>query len=147
MTLRFPLLPRLARCTIVLGLVVFIFYVSILTTPPETPIDRMRFDLLPLDKWRHFLAYAALGGSLAYTWEHGEAPTRNEIVGVFLATVCYGVLIEFGQALRPARYFSLTDAYANALGALLSLVWYAVRPYLDFVPVSSFIDDTRPGAT
>jgi hypothetical protein len=39
------------------------------TVPPETVVDQLRPGperLLPLDRWRHLLAYATFGYTLAY---------------------------------------------------------------------------------
>lgn len=63
---RAPLLPRWLRWLAVTGLGGFIFYVSVLTVPLETAVDAAKSDLDPLDRWRHFLVYAAFGGALVY---------------------------------------------------------------------------------
>ena len=136
--LPFPLLPAWLRWTLVIALVAFVFYVSIITAPPETPIDT-RPDLIPLDKWRHFLAYAAIGGSLAYATTNWHGSQRALALGVFTVTVVYGVGIEYWQSFLPNRYFSLGDAYANAIGGVLALVWYVIRPRLEFRPISALI--------
>lgn len=144
MELRVPLAPAWLRWGAVLALAAFIFYASILAAPPETVVDEARPDLLPLDKWRHFLAYAAVGGSLAYAttdWDHDD---RVLALGIITATVLYGVGIEFGQSLVPGRYFSLGDAYANALGGVLVLPWYLVRPRVEFVAVGSWLRAVSP---
>jgi VanZ family protein len=139
MNLRVPLLPRPVRWSLVLALGGFIFYASIITAPPETVIDRSRPDLLPLDKWRHLLAYAALGGSLGYALLDSEAPVRRVAAVTVLASATYGVGIELWQALVPARYFSLGDAYANAFGAALSATWYLARPLMVPTPVGQLL--------
>jgi VanZ family protein len=118
----------------------FIFYTSVLTTPPPEPVVPGKPDLLPLDKWRHFLAYAALGGSLAYATTDWNRDTRQLVLLVVGVTVLYGVGIEYWQSFIPNRYFSLGDAYANALGAVLVLPWYAVRSRLSVQPVLTTLD-------
>lgn len=60
-----PLAPAWLRWAGVGVVAAGIFYASILTTPPETVLDT-RPSLVPLDKWHHFLAYAAFGYALAY---------------------------------------------------------------------------------
>lgn len=63
-----PLLPWWLRWAVVAGLAAFI-RASIVTVPPETVVTQLPpgpEDPLPLDKWRHFLAYATLGCALAY---------------------------------------------------------------------------------
>ena len=135
-----PLLPGWLRWLAAGALAVFLFYVSIVTVPPETAVDTARPSLLQLDKWRHLLAYAALGGSLAYALADSDFGRRRQATAVFLVTVAYGVGIESGQSFLPKRYFSLGDAYANALGAVIAMTWYALRPYLTLVPVAALLD-------
>ena len=139
MKVRVPLLPRWVRWVTVVGLAAFIFYASILSAPPGTVVDDLKPELLPLDKWRHFLAYAAFGGALAYATTDWEVDGRVLAAAVVGVTVCYGIGIEFGQSLIPGRYFSLGDAYANALGGVLVVPYYVVRPHLAFTPVRSWI--------
>lgn len=139
MDIRAPLLPRWFRWSAVLIVAGVIFYASILTVPPETPVDRLRFQLIPLDKWRHFLAYAAFAGALAYATVDLDATKRWTTVLVIGVAVLYGVGIEIGQSFLPARYFSLVDAYANALGALLIAPWYAVRSSVRFVGLREWL--------
>lgn len=138
MSVRTPLLPAWLRWLAVLAVAGFIFYTSILTVPPETVVDEAKPDLLPLDKWRHFLAYAALGGSLAYATTDWEVDGRVLAVTVVGVTVLYGVGVEFGQSLIPQRYFSVGDAYANALGGMLVMPWYLVRPRMEFLPLQTW---------
>ena len=143
MAVGLPLLPRWLRWTGVFAVASLIFYLSILTTPPAEPIVT-KPDPLPLDKWRHFLAYAAFGLSLAYATTDWQASTRVLAVGVVGTTVLYGLGIEFGQLFLPNRYFSLGDAYANAIGGVLVLPWYLIRPSVSFTPVESWLRDRVP---
>ncbi len=138
MNVRAPLLPWWLRWTVVVGLAAFIFYASILTVPPETVVDRVK--LFPLDKWRHFVAYAALGYALAYATTDWDLDPRLLAALVVVTTITYGVGIEYGQSLVPERSLSIGDAYANALGGILVVPWYVVRPSLDFVPLVSFLE-------
>ncbi|MDX1747829.1 MAG: VanZ family protein [Halobacteriales archaeon] len=138
MRLRVPLLPSWVRWLAVLSLARFIFYVSIVTAPPET-VDPFKPEFLALDKWRHFVAYAVLCLSLAYataTWELQGWLLATLVIG---SVVIFGVGIEFGQSLIPRRYFSVGDAVANAVGGLLVTPWYLVRSRLEFVSVSEFL--------
>ena len=137
MDLRLPLLPAWLRWSVVAAVAGVIFYASILTVPPETVLDT-RPDLIPLDKWRHFIAYAALGNSLAYATTDWDIETRRLAVAVFGVIILYGVGIEFGQSLTPDRYFSIGDVYANLLGGILVLPYYIVQSRLRFVSVSEF---------
>jgi VanZ family protein len=142
MKLRLPLLPAWLRWAFVACVAGFIFYTSILTSPP-TYVDPARPELVPLDKWRHFLAYAAFGGALAYASVDWSLGRRAAIVFVLGVTVAYGVGIEAWQATVPDRYLSVGDAYANALGAVLVAPWYLVRPYLNFEPIREWVNDVR----
>lgn len=133
-----PLLPAWFRWLAVAAVATFIFYASILTAPPETALDEVR--LLPLDKWRHFLAYAGLGGTMAYAVADSDYGIRRQALGVFAVTVIYGLGVEAGQSFLPERYFSLGDAIANALGAVLAMTWYALRPYLALVSLDRLLE-------
>jgi len=139
MNVRAPLLSKWVRWTFVVCVAGFIFYTSILTVPPETAVDTARPDPLPLDKWRHFVAYAAFGGTLAYASADWTIERRYAAAFVVGTGVAYGVGIEFGQSLVPERDFSIVDAYANALGAVLVSPWYLVRPYVTFEPTLDWI--------
>jgi VanZ family protein len=129
-----PVLPRWLRWAAVVAVAAVIFSLSVVTAPPEDPVVAPP-DLLPLDKWRHFLAYAALAGSLAYAtvdWEWSPARLAALVVGV---AAVYGLGIEGIQATTPDRYFSVGDAYANVLGAVLAAPWFAVRSRVPLVRV------------
>jgi VanZ family protein len=123
----------------VLAVAAFIFYFSIVTAAPETPIDPLNPELFDLDKWRHFVAYGAFGGSLSYALADRETSTGRLVLVVAMVSVVYGVGIELWQSLLPERYLSIGDALANVLGALLSLSWYLVRPFLELVPVTEYV--------
>jgi len=139
MSIRVPLLPRALRWAVVVALAGFVFYVSIVTVPPETAIDAWKPTLLPLDKWRHFLAYAAIGYALAYAITDWDLPAGRLAALVVGFVIVYGIGIEIGQSFIPGRYLSIGDAYANALGGLLVVPYYLVRRYLTFVPVGELV--------
>ena len=134
MTVRLPLLPAWLRWVLVAGVAGFILYTSVLT-PPPTYVDPAKPELVPLDKWRHFVAYAAFAGALAYATTDWGLEARDAAAFVLGITVAYGVGIEAWQAFVPDRYFSVGDAYANALGAVLVAPWYILRPYVTFEPI------------
>ncbi len=132
---RVPLLPRWVRWAGVCAVAAFIFYTSLLTAPPPDPIVPGKPDLLPLDKWRHFLAYATLAGALVYATVDLDRSVRFRVLFVVGVAILYGIGIEFGQSQIPNRYFSLGDAYANAIGTALVTPWYLVRSRIQFQPV------------
>lgn len=136
-----PLLPRWLRWLAVAAVAAAIFYLSVLVVPPaEEPITTAtRPALVPLDKWRHFLGYAVLGWALAYATADLDADPRYLAAGILAATAAYGLAVELAQSTVPRRQFSLLDAYANAVGGAVALAWFAVRPFVRFVPVP------RPG--
>ena len=129
-----PLLPSPVRWTGVLLVAGVIAYLSVLAAPPEDPmlVDPVFF---ALDKWRHFLAYGVLGWTLAYATADWQRPRWALALGVVGVVTGYGLGIEGLQALQPDRYFTLGDATANAIGGLLVLPWFALRPYVDLVAV------------
>jgi len=135
MSARLPLLPSWIRWGFVLAIGGYIFYVSLVTVPPTTVVDTAKPAILPLDKWRHFLAYAVFGGTVAYATADWHTGIQYQILLIVGITITYGIGIEMGQAFVPNRYASVADAYANAIGALLILPWYALRPHAEFVPV------------
>jgi hypothetical protein len=138
-----PLLPRWMRYLGVAFVVGVVFYTSVLLTPPTTPILPVKPSLLPLDKWRHLLAYAAVAGSLVYATLDSDRPTHRLALAVVLVTVLYGVGIELVQSQIPNRYFSVADAYANAVGALLVTPVYLLRSRLRLVPVLAALATDR----
>ena len=130
-----PVVPHWLRWAAVFAVVAAIFHFSVTTSPPGDPVIGPP-DPLPLDKWRHFLAYAGLAGSLAYAtvdWEWSPGRLAVLVVGVAAA---YGVGVEAIQGTLPSRYFSMGDAYANVLGAVLVTPWFAVRSRVPLVYVS-----------
>lgn len=142
--LRVPLLPAWLRWAGVAVLAVVIFYASVLTVPPADPVVDPP-DLVPLDKWRHFVAYAAFGGGLAYATADWDWPTRRLAMFVLGVTIVYGVGIEIWQWFVPVRYFSVADAYANALGAVLVTPWFLLRSRLSLVPVRAWVAGSSDG--
>jgi VanZ family protein len=134
-----PLFPAWLRWLGVATVAGFVFATSVLVAPPPQPVVPGKVDALPLDKWRHFLAYAAIAYALAYALADSDRPRTHLAVGVFGATMLYGIGIELWQWTIPNRFFSVMDAYANAIGAALVVVWYAAEPYLQLRPLSSFL--------
>lgn len=137
----FPLLPAWLRWGAVVVVATVIFYGSVLTNPPGTPLETVKPALIPLDKWYHLLGYAGFGGALAYATADWATDWRALAVGVIALTVAYGIGIEVVQSVLPARDFSIGDAYANALGAVVVLPWYALRSRLALVSVSEFVSE------
>lgn len=131
---RLPLLPAWLRWAGVLAVASVIVLFSVVFALPADVVTQP-FSVIPLDKWRHFLAYAAFGGTLAYATTDWEWSTKRLAVFVLGSTVVYGVGIELWQAFLPGRYFSLLDAYANSLGAVIASPWYVVRSRVSFVSV------------
>jgi len=144
MRVRVPLLPAAVRWTAVAAVAAVLFYLSVVTVPPESSpvvelMDATRLLEFARDKWRHFVGYVGLAGTLAYAladppWSTGR--TALVVVGVVAA---YGIGIELLQAPLPARYVSVGDALANALGAVLVTPWFFLVRYLEFVPAVAWI--------
>jgi VanZ family protein len=126
-----PVVPAPLRWLAVVGTAGFVFYTSIVTTPPPNPVVPEPPSLVPLDKWRHFLAYGAIAGTLWYASVDWDRPAWQVALVVVGLTVLYGVGLEAWQSLVPRRYFSVGDAYANALGALFVLPLFALRDWSD----------------
>ena len=69
------------------------------------------------DKLNHLIAYASL-----MAWFGQLFPARR--VGVAIACVAFGVMIEILQPIVSNRYFEVGDIAANAIGAALG--WLAM---------------------
>lgn len=132
---RVPLLPAWMRWTVVAVVVAAIFYLSVLTVPPEEPVVPGKPEVVALDKWQHFLAYGALSSALGYALADRPWPTATVIAVGIGATVVYGVGIEGVQSLLAYRYFSLGDALANAIGGVLATPLYVLLHRAPFRPV------------
>jgi len=135
MAVRVPLAPAWLRWTTVFAVASVIFYASVLSPPPATVLDT-RPALVPLDKWRHVLAYAALGYALAYATTDWRVERRVAALAVLATTVGYGVGLELVQS-QVGRTLSLADAYANTLGGLFVVPYYLIRSRLRFERVRS----------
>lgn len=136
---RVPLVPAWMRWTVVAVVAAAIFYLSVLAAPPDPIVPKP--DPFARDKWRHFLAYGALGSTLAYAL--ADRPWRTvTVVAVGVGvTVLYGLGIEGAQSLLTHRYFSLGDALANALGGVLATPLYVA---LRRTPFRHVLDDDSP---
>ncbi|AQL44226.1 hypothetical protein BV210_16565 [Halorientalis sp. IM1011] len=141
-----PLVPAWLRWLGVAIVAAFVFVTSVVVAPPPEPIVPGKVEIIPLDKWRHFLAYGAIAYALAYALADSDRPRTHLAASVFCVTVLYGIGIELWQWTIPNRFFSVGDAYANAIGAALVVVWYAVESYLQFRPVASFLSEREPDA-
>lgn len=137
-----PLLPAWLRWLGVLAVAAVIFYLSVITAPPGDPIIEPP-SLVPLDKWRHFLAYAALGSALAYATVDWERRTRTVALACLAIVIVYGAGIEIWQSFLPDRYFGFGDAYANALGGVLALPLFWLRDRLPFVSLGDLVQSLR----
>lgn len=132
---RVPLVDAELRWTGVACIGAVIFLLSVVLSPPADPVT-VRPNTVPLDKWRHFVAYAALGISFAYATADWDRPTSHVVLATVLVTGSYGLGLELVQGLLPGRHFAVLDAAANLIGVLLSSVWYLVQPYVDLYEVS-----------
>lgn len=139
MRVRVPLLPAVVRWAGVAAVAAFLFYVSVVTVPPETVVDSGRPAVFELDKWRHVVGYAGLAGALSYATCDRPWSTRRTTAVVIGVVAVYGVGIELVQAPLPERYFSVGDAAANALGAALVIPWLLAVRHLEFVPAGAWL--------
>ncbi|MCU4926490.1 VanZ family protein [Halobacteria archaeon AArc-dxtr1] len=131
MRLPLPLLPTPVRWLGVAAVAGFILYASLITSPPETAVDTAQPAFAPLSYWRHFVAYAALSGALAYAIDDWERRRWQQALLVIAVATLYGAGIEVAQYADPERHFDVLDILVNALGASTVLGWYAVRPSLE----------------
>jgi len=122
--LSLPLLPRWARY-VAAGLVFTAVTVASVTGNVPQPPPGGFGDFW--DKYLHFAAYGGLALALAYATVHWRDQPYRRAAIVFTVAVGYGLLMEFVQGPLPNRYSSLADAVANALGASLVVLWFAVE--------------------
>lgn len=131
---RVPLLPSKARWLVV-ALVAGGILLASVTRPTAVRRVTGPFGVLGIDKYLHFLGYAALALVLAYALAGRE--TERVAVTVFLAVVSFGLFVELLQLPIAYRTFSLADAVANAAGATAVAVgWRPLRRRVRFRPVS-----------
>lgn len=97
-----------------MSFVLLVFYASLLAWLSLMPGSGSA-PLFPHDdKVMHLAAYfvfALLGMPLMRS--------RSAIVGITLAVILFGALMEFGQYFVPLRDMSVWDVFANSLGACL----------------------------
>ncbi|MDR5674263.1 hypothetical protein RH858_14130 [Halalkaliarchaeum sp. AArc-GB] len=80
MQLPVPLLPRVVRWGGVVVVAGLILYGSLLTVP-ETVVDEIHPEFLPIHYWRHLVAYLTFALALAYATDHpiqDGGPILNE---------------------------------------------------------------------
>jgi len=141
MKLPFPLLPNPVRWLGVVIVAAIIFYGSLVTVP-ETVVDDAQPGFAPLHYWRHFVAYAALAGALAYATDHWALSRWKHAAVVIALAALYGLAMETGQAFVPHRTdFLITDVAMNTIGASCVLAWFVIRPYLNLTPVSTLLSE------
>lgn len=68
------------------------------------------------DKVVHFLFYFIF----VFLWYHA---TKYSIIKIFLIAVTYGILMEILQSFTKTRSCDYTDAIANTLGAICSVLF------------------------
>lgn len=93
---------------------------------PRTLFTLGPFGVLPIQSYLHFIAYAALGTSLAYVFLDAPYPNTYILLGVFVIAVGFGLFMELLQLQLPYRHFSYTDIGMNAVGTALAVLLFRV---------------------
>lgn len=139
----FPLtiLPTPIRLVGVGLIAALIFYYSIITVPPATPVDQAVPGMLSLAQWRHILAYFGLGLAIAYVLVVVERPWYQKALVVVGTVVGYGASIELVQSLHPGRQFDLMDIVLNGIGGMLSTTWYLLERRAVPVSITGLMED------
>lgn len=130
--MKVPLLPRWMRWALVAVVSGVILYFSVIQSP-GTPSGAGPF----WDKKLHFAAYGGLTVVYAYATARYRRRPIYRAVGVILAVVLFGVLVEMLQGIVPVRQFSILDLLANAVGALLASVWFLLESHLDYRAITA----------
>lgn len=134
--MRIPLLPSWLRVALAVGVAAVVLAASVVPPPPGADQSLGPFGLLGADKWAHAGGYALLVAAVAYA--RLDRSRRQLIVAVAVAAT-FGLAVEGLQHGVPWRSFSLADAAANAVGALVgAAVWrrFRVGRRLEEVPSS-----------
>jgi len=77
--------------------------------------------VLGIDKWLHGIAYAGLAGTTAFALVEDVRVDVRLALRAGLGAILYGVGVELLQAALPYRTFSLLDAAANSVGAVVGV--------------------------
>ena len=96
-------------------MIAFVFYLSLMPSPPEIDIG-----FKYMDKIEHFTAYVILMGWFSQIYK----TTRARIFCVIFF-VAMGVLIEVLQGMGSVRFFEYSDMFANTLG--VTAAWLITR--------------------
>jgi hypothetical protein len=126
---------------------VFLFYTSVITTPPEVAVTQSGAGVFTSlsdisgfaqSHWRHFIAYGAFAYGLAYATDHWGLSLQSRGLLVVTTVVLFGLGIELIQPFAQ-RTFAVNDIAANTLGAALVLPWFLVRPVIEVRPLSDLV--------
>jgi VanZ family protein len=79
------------------------------------------------DKAAHFAVFGLLATLWARVFAHSRGLRRGALLGWCVAAL-FGLLDEGVQALNPVRVFDLVDLAADAAGAFVAVVAYAIWP-------------------
>lgn len=117
MNKRQELLARVSFCAVLIG----ITFLSLKSVSHQTSI-RVN------DKVGHFIAYAVLSLNALLVWRQRQVKFK---IGLGLALVGYGLLMEFLQGFVPGREVSAFDLLANSIGVGIGyLLFSRVKRYL-----------------
>lgn len=93
------------------GLLTVLVGIAYLSLSPTTSVS------VGNDKVGHFIAYSVLTTNLGVIYVRN----RKKLFNTVLFALCYGALMEWGQAYVPGRTASFYDMIANATGVLIGL--------------------------
>lgn len=102
------LMYRLLWLVVGYGLVAFVVYSSLTSSPVEIKVENF-------DKYAHTFGYFVLMGWFVQIY-HG----RGSVFICALLFVIMGVGLEFVQGMTAYRYFDVYDMLANTLGVLIA---------------------------
>ena len=93
MTIFVLLLPKFIRLIAIAGVAGFLFSGSILTTPPDKPVDAAQPGLVEPSQWRHLVVYATLMYTLSCATKDSERDWRIQAVVVGSVVTLYGATV------------------------------------------------------
>jgi len=118
--LRLPLVPRSARWSLVVTVLVTLLVFSVVR-PPDVGSALGSFGLVPPSTWLHGIGYAGLALVLAYALQTSPRPDWQILCAVFAFATVYGVGIELIQSTLAYRTFDVADILVNAGGAAVAV--------------------------
>lgn len=79
-----------------------------------------------VDKLAHCFLYGVLAIAAIYALPIAQKERKLKRTGVFVILFCllYGITDEFHQSFIPGRFSSVSDLFADTIGATMTVIWW-----------------------